>query len=137
MDDDFCILLVDDFSTMRRVIRRMLRDQGIENVLEAENGKQAWKILTGRTVHLVICDWNMPSMKGVDLLEKVRSDPYMSNLPFVMVTAEGKKNFVEQALEMGATGYVTKPFSSEELFSVLSSILPEGSWYTENEAGRA
>ena len=124
MYDDFCILLVDDFSTMRRVIRRMLRDRGIENVIEAENGKQAWKLLNDQKIDLVICDWNMPNMKGVDLLELVRSHSRMSALPFVMVTAEGKKNFIEQAIEKGATGYVTKPFSSEELFSVLGNILP-------------
>ncbi len=124
MYDDFCILLVDDFSTMRRVIRRMLRDRGIENVIEAENGKQAWKLLNDRKIDLVICDWNMPNMKGVDLLELVRSHSQLSALPFVMVTAEGKKDFIEHALQKGATGYVTKPFSSEELFSVLGNIFP-------------
>lgn len=127
MYDDFCILLVDDFSTMRRVIRKMLRDRGVENVVEAENGKKAWKLLNERKIDLVICDWNMPNMKGVDLLELVRSHGELSKLPFVMVTAEGKKNFVEQALKMGATGYVTKPFSSDRLFSVLQGILPDGS----------
>ncbi|GBC60050.1 response regulator [Desulfonema ishimotonii] len=123
MSKDICILVVDDFSTMRRLIRRILRDLGLENVVEADNGNNAWKVLNEHRVDLIICDWNMPYMTGVDLLEKVRGDEKFSDLPFVMVTAEGKKNFILEATKKGVTNYITKPFSAQDLSGKLKGML--------------
>lgn len=124
MPEDLCILVVDDFSTMRRVIRRILRDMGLENVVEADNGKKAWDLLLERKFDIVICDWNMPRMSGLDLLEKVRADRSLADLPFMMVTAEGKRNFILEATRKGVTGYITKPFGAEELAGKLKGMLP-------------
>jgi two-component system, chemotaxis family, chemotaxis protein CheY len=124
MPEDLCILVVDDFSTMRRVIRRILRDMGLENVVEADNGRKAWDLLLERKFDIVICDWNMPRMSGLDLLEKVRADRSLADLPFMMVTAEGKRNFILEATRKGVTGYITKPFGAEELAGKLKGMLP-------------
>ncbi len=123
MSGDICILVVDDFSTMRRVIKKILKGIGLENVTEADNGKKAWEIINREKIDAVICDWHMPNMKGVDLLEKIRADARYADLPFIMVTAEGKKKFVMEAAEKGVTSYITKPFSSEELENALKSML--------------
>ncbi len=123
MSRDFCILVVDDFSTMRRVIKRVLTRIGIENIIEADNGASAWEILNQQKIDAVICDWNMPNMTGVDLLEKVRSDEKFSDLPFIMVTAEGKKDFIIEATKKGVTSYITKPFSAEDLTKKLKFML--------------
>ncbi|MEZ4525467.1 MAG: response regulator [Desulfobacterales bacterium] len=122
MFGDICILVVDDFSTMRRVIKKILKGMGLENVLEADNGKRAWETINSQKIDLVICDWHMPNMKGVDLLEKIRADASYAELPFIMVTAEGKKKFVLEAAEKGVTSYITKPFSSEDLENALKSM---------------
>jgi two-component system chemotaxis response regulator CheY len=124
MPDKVRILVVDDFSTMRRVIRRILRDMGLENVVEADNGKKAWDLLRTGRFDIVICDWNMPRMSGLDLLEKIRSADDLAELPFMMVTAEGKKNFILEATQKGVTGYITKPFSAEQLAGKLKKMLP-------------
>ncbi len=123
MSGDICILVVDDFSTMRRVIKKILKGMGLENVLEADSGKKAWEIIKSQKIDAVICDWHMPNMKGVELLEKIRSDADCADLPFIMVTAEGKKKFVMEATEKGVTSYITKPFSTEDLENALNAML--------------
>ncbi len=110
-----CILVVDDSSVMRRVIRKFLTDMGARHIEQAENGKKAWHILQQEKVDLVICDWNMPRMKGVDLLEKVRSYGPLSRLPFIMVTAEGNRKFISEAVDKGVDDYITKPFGPADL----------------------
>ncbi|MEE4356153.1 MAG: response regulator [Desulfococcaceae bacterium] len=125
MPENICILIVDDFSTMRRVIKKILRCMDFNNVVEADNGKKAWEIINKQRIDLVICDWHMPSMKGVDLLEKIRLHEKYAALPFIMVTAEGKKKFVLEAAEKGVTDYITKPFRAEELENILKSIFPD------------
>lgn len=124
MPDKVRILVVDDFSTMRRVIRRILRDMGLENVVEADNGKKAWELLCQGQFDIVICDWNMPRMSGLDLLEKIRSAEELAEMPFMMVTAEGKKDFILEATQKGVTGYITKPFSAEQFAVKLKTMLP-------------
>jgi two-component system chemotaxis response regulator CheY len=116
------ILIVDDFSTMRRLIKKILTDLGAEDVIEAENGSNAWDILSREKINLVICDWNMPNMSGMDLLEKVRADETLADIPFIMVTAEGKKDNVIAATKKGVTGYVTKPFNAESLKSKIKAM---------------
>ncbi len=123
MSNDLRILVVDDFSTMRRVIKKILKGIGMENIVEADNGKKAWNILNSEKIDLIICDWNMPNMKGVDLLEKIRSDEKLVDLPFIMVTAEGKKKFISEATQKGVTSYITKPFSADELIQTIQAML--------------
>ena len=123
---DFCILIVDDFPIMRGIIRRMLTKRfGLNNILEAEDGVIAWEILSREKVDLVICDWNMPNMTGIALLKKIRADKRLQDLPFVMVTAEGKKENVIEATKEGVTGYIIKPFTAKDLGKKLRLILPE------------
>jgi two-component system, chemotaxis family, chemotaxis protein CheY len=123
---DFCILVVDDFPIMRGIIRRMLTKRfGLNNILEAEDGVIAWDVLSRERVDLVICDWNMPNMTGIALLKKIRADKRLQDLPFVMVTAEGKKENVIEATKEGVTGYIIKPFTAKDLGKKLKLILPE------------
>lgn len=124
--EDFCILIVDDFPIMRGIIRRMLTKRfGLTNILEAEDGVIAWDILSREKVDLVICDWNMPNMTGIALLKKIRADKRLQDLPFVMVTAEGKKENVIEATKEGVTGYIIKPFTAKDLGKKLKLILPD------------
>ncbi|QTA81692.1 Chemotaxis protein [Desulfonema limicola] len=117
------VLLVDDFSTMRRVIKKILKGMGLENVMEADNGMEAWNLINKQNFDLVICDWHMPKMKGLDLLEKIRASTDYADLPFIMVSAEGKKDSILQATEKGVTNYITKPFSADDLEKILKSML--------------
>ncbi len=124
--EDFCILIVDDFPIMRGIIRRMLTKRfGLKNIIEAEDGINAWEILNEEKIDLIICDWNMPNMTGIDLLKKIRSDKRLGKLPFVMVTAEGKKENVIEATRAGVTGFIVKPFTAKDLGKKLNLILPE------------
>jgi len=117
------VLLVDDFSTMRRVIKKILKGIGLENVMEADNGMEAWDLINKQKFDLVICDWHMPKMKGLDLLEKIRLSENYADLPFIMVSAEGKKNSILLATEKGVTSYITKPFSAGDLEKILESMI--------------
>ncbi len=107
------ILVVDDFSTMRRIVKNVLKQLGFENIEEAEDGAQAFsKLQTGR-FDFVVSDWNMPNSDGFELLRKVRSDPALKDLPFLMVTAEAEKDKVIQAIQAGVNNYIVKPFTAE------------------------
>ena len=123
MHEDRCILVVDDFSTMRRIIKKILTKLNISNILEAENGMQAWEILCEHPVDLVICDWNMPGMTGMELLEKVREQSSLANLPFIMVTAESKTKVSLSEDQKKLTSYIAKPFKSEVLEEKLLFML--------------
>jgi two-component system chemotaxis response regulator CheY len=107
------ILVVDDFSTMRRIVRNVLKQLGFENIEEAEDGAQAYNKLRGGGFGFVVSDWNMPNMDGMDLLKKVRSDPELKTLPILMVTAEAEKDKVIAAIQAGVNNYVVKPFTAE------------------------
>lgn len=120
------VLVVDDFSTMRRLIKKILTDMGAETIFEAENGANALDVLKREKIDLVICDWNMPGMTGVVLLEKVRNDERFADIPFIMVTAEGKKDNILEATRRGVTGYVTKPFGAEALRSKIKVMFGNG-----------
>ncbi|MFP4032888.1 MAG: response regulator [Desulfococcaceae bacterium] len=126
MANDATILVVDDFPIMRGIIRRMLTKRfGLNEIFEADDGVKAWKILNESSVDLVICDWNMPNMTGIDLLKKIRADPRLGKLPFVMVTAEGKKENVIEATKAGVTGFIIKPFTAKDLGKKLKGIFPD------------
>ncbi len=115
-------LVVDDFSTMRRIVRNLLKELGFTNVQEAEDGVDALQKLTGGNFEFVVSDWNMPNMTGIDLLRKIRSDPELKHLPVLMVTAEAKKENIIEAAQAGASGYIVKPFTAATLDEKLKKI---------------
>lgn len=123
MDKPLRILVVDDSKVMRGVLRKMLGCDGTE-VLEAHDGKHALEVLAAEPVDCVISDWNMPRMKGIDLLRQVRQDAALAHLPFVMVTAEAMAQNVAEADAARVSAYLTKPFTAESLWTTLRGILP-------------
>ena len=122
MKNDMKILVVDDFATMRRILRNVLKQLGFTNISEADNGKTALKELKKDTYDLVLCDWNMPEMPGIDLLNKVRSDDELKSIPFVMVTAEAQKDNILEAVKAGVSSYIVKPFTPETVSTKLKKI---------------
>lgn len=116
------ILVVDDFSTMRRIVKNVLKQLGYENIEEAEDGVQAYSKLKGGGFGFMVSDWNMPNMEGIDLLKKVRSDPELKDLPVLMVTAEAGKEKVVEAIKAGVNNYVVKPFTAEVLKEKMDKI---------------
>jgi two-component system chemotaxis response regulator CheY len=117
------ILIVDDFATMRKVIRNLLKQGGFENVVEAEDGLAALKILKSQQVDFIISDWNMPNMSGLELLKAVRGDDELKALPFLMVTAEALKDNVVAAVKAGVSNYIVKPFTAEVLNEKIEKIV--------------
>lgn len=117
------ILIVDDFATMRKVIRNLLKQGGFENVVEAEDGAAALKILKSQQVDFIISDWNMPNMSGLELLKAVRGDDELKALPFLMVTAEALKDNVVAAVKAGVSNYIVKPFTAEVLNEKIEKIV--------------
>jgi two-component system, chemotaxis family, chemotaxis protein CheY len=124
-DQNMKILTVDDFSTMRRIIRNMLRQLGYTNVVEAEDGAEALSLLQREKVDFVISDWNMPHMSGLDLLKAIRADDNLKPLPVLLVTAEALKENVVEALKAGVNNYVIKPFTAETLKEKIDAIFKE------------
>lgn len=116
------ILVVDDFPTMRRIVKNLLKDLGFENVNEAEDGAQALEKLRNGGFEFVVSDWNMPNMDGLTMLQNIRADPNLSSLPVLMVTAEAKKENIIAAAQAGANGYVVKPFTAATLEEKLNKI---------------
>ncbi|GKV80699.1 response regulator [Pectobacterium carotovorum subsp. carotovorum] len=121
-DKELRFLVVDDFSTMRRIVRNLLKELGFNNVEEAEDGADALNKLRSSTFDFVISDWNMPNMDGLELLQTIRADGTLSSLPVLMVTAEAKKENIIAAAQAGASGYVVKPFTAATLEEKLSKI---------------
>ncbi len=122
MDKNIKILVVDDFSTMRRIIKNLLRDLGFNNADEADDGTTALPMLQTGSYDLLITDWNMPGMQGIDLLRAVRADPKLSSMPVLMVTAEQKKAQIIEAAQAGVNGYIVKPFTAATLKEKLEKI---------------
>ncbi|MDR3322739.1 MAG: chemotaxis response regulator CheY [Zoogloeaceae bacterium] len=116
------ILVVDDFSTMRRIVRNLLKDLGFTNVDEAEDGVAALQKLNGGDFDFVVTDWNMPNMDGLTLLQTIRSSPALKDLPVMMITAEAKKENIIAAAQAGASGYIVKPFNAATLSEKLNKI---------------
>jgi two-component system, chemotaxis family, chemotaxis protein CheY len=115
-------LVVDDFSTMRRIVRNLLKELGFTNVDEAEDGAVALQKLQGGGFDFVVTDWNMPNMDGLALLQAVRADPNLKALPVLMITAEAKKENIIAAAQAGASGYIVKPFTAGTLNEKLTKI---------------
>lgn len=118
------VLVVDDYSTMRRIIRNLLNQIGYADVDEAEDGATAFEKLKGGDFGMVISDWNMEPMTGYELLQKVRADEALKNLPFIMVTAESKTENVVAAKKAGVNNYIVKPFNAATLEAKINSVLP-------------
>jgi len=116
-------LVVDDFSSMRRIIKNLLNDLGYQNVTEADDGKTALPILQQGGIDFLITDWNMPGMPGLDLLKAVRADAKLAKMPVLMLTAEAKREQIIEAAQAGVSGYVIKPFTAETLKEKLDKIL--------------
>ncbi|MDR1452129.1 MAG: response regulator [Helicobacteraceae bacterium] len=118
------ILVVDDSSTMRRIIKNTLNRLNFKELLEAENGAQAWEVLSQNIdVSVLITDWNMPEMNGLELVKKVRSEQKYVDLPIIMVTTEGGKTEVITALKAGVNNYIVKPFTPDVLREKLEAVL--------------
>jgi two-component system chemotaxis response regulator CheY len=116
------ILVVDDFSTMRRIIKNLLKDLGFTNIQEADDGNTALPMLNQGDFDFVVTDWNMPGMQGIDLLRAIRADEKLKPLPVLMVTAEAKKEQIVAAAQAGVNGYVVKPFTAATLKAKLEKI---------------
>ncbi len=121
-DQNMKFLVVDDFSTMRRIVRNLLKELGFSNVQEAEDGVQALNMLRKDKYDFVVSDWNMPNMTGIDLLRNIRGDAELKHLPVLMVTAEAKKENIIEAAQAGASGYIVKPFTATTLDEKLQKI---------------
>jgi two-component system, chemotaxis family, chemotaxis protein CheY len=122
VDANMKFLVVDDFSTMRRIVRNLLRELGFNNVQEAEDGIDALSKLRGGDFDFVVSDWNMPNMTGISLLRAIRADDSLNHLPVLMVTAEAKRENIIEAAQAGASGYVVKPFTASTLDEKLKKI---------------
>lgn len=122
MDKNMKILVVDDFSTMRRIIKNLLRDLGFTNTHEADDGNTALPILQNGNFDFLVTDWNMPGMTGIDLLKAVRADANLIKLPVLMVTAESKREQIIEAAQAGVNGYVVKPFTAVTLEEKIGKI---------------
>lgn len=116
------ILVVDDFSTMRRIIKNLLNDLGFMDIVEADDGSTALPILKKGTIDFLVTDWNMPTMTGIELLREVRADDKLNSLPVLMVTAEQKREQIVEAAEAGVNGYIVKPFTAITLKEKMSKI---------------
>ncbi len=119
------ILVVDDFSTMRRIVKNILRQLGYTNILEADDGTTALDVLGREKIDFVISDWNMPRMSGLELLKAVRTKEEWKSLPFLMVTAEGQKEHVIEAVKHRVSNYIVKPFTPETLIEKINKIFEE------------
>jgi two-component system chemotaxis response regulator CheY len=122
-DKKMPVLVVDDFATMRKVVRNILRQIGYENIAEAENGEEALRLAKSKPFGLIISDWNMPVMTGIDFLRALRADEKTKSVPFLMVTAEALKENIIEALKAGASNYIVKPFTPDTLSQKLNMIL--------------
>ena len=121
-DKELKFLVVDDFSTMRRIVRNLLKELGFNNVEEAEDGVDALNKLQAGGYGFVISDWNMPNMDGLTLLQTIRATPTLKHLPVLMITAEAKKENIIAAAQAGASGYIVKPFTAGTLSEKLGKI---------------
>ena len=127
------ILVVDDFKTMRKIIKNILTQLGFKNIIEADDGTTALELLKKQKVDLIISDWNMPKMNGLELLKTVRSDDNLKDIRFIMVTAEAQKENVIEAIKHGVNQYVVKPFTPKTLKEKLEKITPELAKYIRTE----
>ncbi len=120
---DMRILIVDDFDTMIRIIKNVLNELGYNNIITARNGEQAYQIVSKEKIDFIISDWNMPVMTGIELLKKVKGDPALAHIPFLMVTAEAEKEHIVEAIQAKVDQYIIKPFNSVMLAEKINFAL--------------
>ncbi len=118
----FTVLIVDDFVTMRRIVSDLLRDAGFEHFSEAEDGADALRKLESSSFQFIVSDWNMPKMTGLELLKSVRNSVHLQHLPFLLITAEARKENIIEAAQAGADGYIVKPFTAATLKDKVEAI---------------
>ena len=121
-DPNMKILVVDDFATMRRIVKNILTQLGFKNIIEADDGTTALDVLKSEKIGLIVSDWNMPKMTGLDLLKAVRADTSLANTPFIMVTAEAQQDNIILAVKAKVSQYIVKPFTAETLSEKLNKI---------------
>lgn len=123
-DPNTRVLVVDDMSTMRKIVSKILREIGFVNISEAADGAQAWEEISssGNSYGLIVSDWNMPNTTGLDLLRRVRADQRVNKTPFILVTAEAEQRQVAEAIKAGVDQYVVKPFNKEQLQLKIESV---------------
>ncbi|HDG96728.1 MAG: response regulator [Deltaproteobacteria bacterium] len=122
LDTSIKVLVVDDFATMRRIVKGVLKQLGFKDIIEADDGTTALDELKKEKIGLIVSDWNMPKMTGLELLKKVRQDDELKSIPFIMVTAEGQKENVIEAVKAGVSNYIVKPFTPETLSEKLEKV---------------
>ncbi len=122
MDLKMSILIVDDFATMRRILKNILRQIGFSNIFEADDGKTALKELKKNKFDMILSDWNMPEMSGLELLKAVKSDDELKDIPYIMVTAEAQKDNIVEAVKAGVNSYVVKPFTADTVAAKLKQL---------------
>lgn len=122
IDTSIKVLVVDDFATMRRIVKGVLKQLGFNDIIEAEDGSLALEELKREKVGLIVSDWNMPNMTGLDLLKAVRGNDALKRIPFIMVTAEGQKENVVEAVKSGVSNYIVKPFTPETFNEKLQKV---------------
>jgi len=123
-DPSMKVLVVDDFSTMRRIVKNILRQLGFTNIVEADDGTTAWELLQREKVDFIVSDWNMPKMTGIDLLRKVRASTEYATVPFLMVTAEAQQENIIEAAQAKVSNYIVKPFTAETMKQKIDRIFP-------------
>lgn len=121
-DPNMRVLVVDDFSTMRRIIKNILRQLGFNNVVEADDGTTAWEVINKEKIDFIVSDWNMPQMTGIELLRKVRASEEYGELPFLMVTAEAQQENIIEAVQAKVSNYIVKPFTAETMKQKIDKI---------------
>ena len=121
-DTSMRVLVVDDFSTMRKIIKNILRQLGFNNIVEADDGSTAWEILNKDNIDFIVSDWNMPIMSGIELLRKVRASEEYADIPFLMVTAEAQQENIIEAVQAKVSNYIVKPFTPETLGQKIDKI---------------
>ena len=121
-DKKMRVLVVDDFATMRKIVKNILRQLGLENVVEADDGTTAWEILNKDSIDFIVSDWNMPQMSGIELLRKVRSSEEYADIPFLMVTAEAQQENIIEAVQAKVSNYIVKPFTPDTMREKIDRI---------------
>lgn len=121
-DTNMRVLVVDDFSTMRKIVKNILRQLGFNNIVEADDGSTAWEVLNKDNIDFIVSDWNMPNMSGIELLRKVRASEEYADIPFLMVTAEAQQENIIEAVQAKVSNYIVKPFTPETLGQKIEKI---------------
>ncbi len=121
-DKKMRILVVDDFSTMRRIVKNILKQLGYTNVVDADDGTTAWEVLNKDNIDFVITDWNMPNMSGLELLKKIRNSEEFADMPVLMVTAEAQQENIIEAVQAGVSNYIVKPFTADAIEQKIDKI---------------